>query len=157
MIEDKGNGQLELSFEDWTDDMKILSVRLSKLPKQHQKHDRMHDLGIDRLSHYKYGKLVIQLLADHVEELTHRPDDREVLALGQALMRICLDIHDVQRTYGVDRAMQRRKVRTLAEVELVRRRMQTAARITAAIAANRALADRLSQPQAKKVVMRRGN
>jgi len=95
MIKDKGNGQITLSFDDWTDDMKILSVRLARLPKHHKRHDRMHDFGIDRLSRYKYGKLAIQLLADHVEELDHRPDDKEVLSLGKALMRVCADLHDV--------------------------------------------------------------
>jgi hypothetical protein len=66
-------GQLVLHYEDWTDDMKALSVALAKLPKRTEKqHDRRHDLGIDRLSHYKYGRWAIRQLTGHAPELEVR-------------------------------------------------------------------------------------
>jgi hypothetical protein len=97
MIEELPNGACELSFDDWDDDMKALSLALSNLPERRDGlHERLHDLGIDMLSRIKHGKLAIRLLTAQVSELSVRPTENEVVKLGRVLLRACVELGGVQ-------------------------------------------------------------
>jgi hypothetical protein len=96
MIEERPNGVVELSYHDWCDDMKGLSEALSRLPARYDgQHERIHDLGIDRLSRIKHGKSVIQMMSELVPELVTCPDADEVMALGKLLLSVWVEVNGV--------------------------------------------------------------
>ena len=111
MITERSDGVIELSFEDWSDEMHELSMEVRNLrPRWDGQHERIHDLGIDRLSHMKHGALMITLLRDHMKELTIRPDADEIMALGKALKRVCLDLDRLRQVRQAKRYhLQERK------------------------------------------------
>jgi hypothetical protein len=106
MIKERKDGILLLSFDDWTDDMKALSIALAKLTKRHNGHERLHDIGIDRLSCIKHGKLAIRLLTEQVPELSVRPTANEVVELGKMLLRICVELGGVQNEVRRERLVR---------------------------------------------------
>ena len=137
LVRDKKTGVCSICCDDWTPSMLRLSVKLHQLPScppAKLQYANPHDFGIERLALMDYGRVAsghvaIEMLLDHVTELECQPTSFELVAMGLTLVRMP------------------------AELEMVRRRMQTAARIKAAKEANR----RLGEIGRKKEVMRRGN
>jgi hypothetical protein len=99
MIEQHEDGSVVLDYTDWTKAMMRLSLALLKLPREHPGHDRLHELGIDRLSHMPNGHRLINLLLADVQELQKRPDDQEVLALAEAIARIAPDLQELVQNH----------------------------------------------------------
>lgn len=107
MIEEKPDGTLELSFDDWTEDMMNLSLAFKALPRKHGSHPRLHDFGIDRLSRIPFGHQAIALLYQCMDELTERPTDEEVMRLATVLMLATANIEQVRREIRLKRLVQR--------------------------------------------------
>src|SRR5262249_39571561 len=86
MIEQKPDGTVDLSFDDWTPQMMALSSRLHQLPSPPGR-IKNHEVGVDRLSKMRSGAVAVKLLFRHADELEYCPTESEVVRLGLALVR----------------------------------------------------------------------
>lgn len=94
MIEEKPDGTVDVSFEDWTPQMMALSSRLHQLPAP-PGGKRNHEIGVDRLSKTRSGATAVKLLFRYAGELEYCPTESEVVRLGLALVRTAADLDRV--------------------------------------------------------------
>jgi len=117
VIEEKPDGRVIIHFGDWTPLMISLSTRLHRLPLRPDDADTMaFEVGIDRLhSMGSRGDRAMELLIENIDALEYRPNHAEVVALGEALIRVDIDLHTLRRVRllrrrGIDRRCVERLV-----------------------------------------------
>jgi hypothetical protein len=89
---------LLLDFVDWTAPMMALASQLWDLPRRPgAEGPSLHEYGVDRLARMRNGRLAIEVLHGHVCDLDFRPDDDEVVQLGQALLRVDRELAALRR------------------------------------------------------------
>jgi hypothetical protein len=105
MIKPKSKDRVWIGFTDWTPDMIALASKIHNMPDPPGPVIvRNHEVGIDELKDLPGGPVAIDALFYLVDDLTYRPSDAEVVALGKVVIASLNDLNKVM-------AERRRKAR----------------------------------------------
>jgi hypothetical protein len=125
MIEPKDKDKVWINFSNWTSDMMALASKIHNMPDPPgEVIVRNHEVGIDELSDLPGGHLAIDALFYLVDDLTYRPSDVEVVALGKIVLMSMAELNKVMVTRERE-ARQRRPTRTLPKAKTSPIRVRT--------------------------------
>ena len=98
MIERQPDGTQLLDFKDWTPEMMALASCMFELPRRPgETGPSTHELGIDRLAKLPRGREAIGMLYDHVSSIQWRPEEDEVVRIGQTLLALQRELDQLHR------------------------------------------------------------
>ena len=121
MIEPKDKDKVWINFTNWTSDMMALASKLHNMPDPPgEAIVRNHEVGIDELSDLPGGAQAIDALFYLVDDLTYRPNDAEVVALGKIVIMSMSDLNKVMVEGKLERRRERKPARTLPKAHPTR-------------------------------------
>jgi hypothetical protein len=98
VIERQPDGTQQLDFKDWTPEMMALASCMFELPRRPgDTGPNTHEFGIDRLASLPRGREAIGMLYDHVSSIEWRPNEKEVVRIGQTLLTLKRELDQLHR------------------------------------------------------------